>query len=711
MLPVLLATVLSLPPKLAEAPVSSGAITRAALIQMSPKLASNGSLAMAIWTDLGTSAGRVIASRIAGDGTPLDPLGILVADRATARDVVWNGDGFTAVVVIDAAYTALVDIDRDGNVGPLRRLDTYGYYAAHTNEGASTRMLFLPRAGAGTSGGIVDLAGNAVRSVEPSPIGSFVLAAWNGREFLVLRDLTTADTIDRDGNMISSGPSNLVPGTLGIIGMLTGDTRGGFALINSDVHGEVTEWHLDERGTLEGHRTIQPPPANHYTMSNVFAQPSRDGYAASWVETTTDMRSTTFVSRHGTEPSTGMQWTGTGAAFVEPEMNLTAIAFDDAFTTTGDDIAVQAGTSTPQMLTRSAPLQKNAAIAGGANGFLAAWVENSGTDGRIFVRRFTTSGTPQGEPLLAGTVPVLVESYVAAPNVSIASGSDMYLVTWGTSARRLDANKGEWLDDAPFTIAGAAIRTVAAAGDTALVITLGGPDAVGARAQRIELRGNPSGAPIVPIAGAFTADFEIASNGNDYLLVWIDNLHDCPLSEFGCQPVPARVVAQRLRADGTAIDATPIVISAPASGQPRLPSVAWNGERYLVAWRTAAVHDIAAAYVSSEGAVEQLGIVDSESEPSFMLAPEVVGYGGDFVLVSHVRPTSAPSRMIFRTRFIGGPSTTIEVNADDPTPTFDAAANGGTLMFAYDRVDHANGHVIRVFLEPHAFGSRRRIAH
>jgi hypothetical protein len=43
-------------------------------------------------------------------------------------------------------------------------------------------------------------------------------------------------------------------------------------------------------------------------------------------------------------------------------------------------------------------------------------------------------------------------------------------------------------------------------------------------------------------------------------------------------------------------------------------------------------------------------------------------------------------------------------------PVVAGAANGSVLIFAYDRVDEASGHVDRVFLDPRMLVTRRRIA-
>lgn len=72
-------------------------------------IASNGSQFMAVWTDgrswLNACCG-VYASRIAADGTVLDPLGIGLGRGHGATGIAWNGASYVVVFFLDNGVTA-----------------------------------------------------------------------------------------------------------------------------------------------------------------------------------------------------------------------------------------------------------------------------------------------------------------------------------------------------------------------------------------------------------------------------------------------------------------------------------------------------------------------------------------------------------------------------------------------------------------------------
>jgi hypothetical protein len=171
----------------------------------------------------------------------------------------------------------------------------------------------------------------------------------------------------------------------------------------------------------------------------------------------------------------------------------------------------------------------------------------------------------------------------------------------------------------------------------------------------------------------------IASDGTNYLAVWNDGPFLSP-----------HFVAMRLRADGSPIDATPIILG-PYS--PDISSVAWNGKTYLVTW-TGSDSSLLAAYVGSDGAVQQLGKVADFSNVTSLKA---VAHDGTFVIFSQ---ESSP---VVNVTLLDGSTSTL-----DTAGFLDAASDGAHLMLTYARIDPQAGRVSRVFLDPRVFSSRKR---
>ncbi|HYO76903.1 MAG TPA: hypothetical protein VE010_10610, partial [Thermoanaerobaculia bacterium] len=96
--------------------------------QMSPALASRGADAFAVWTDSRVSGyGALFGSRIAADGTILDPFGILIDKSIGANPAVaWNGTDYLAVASQPEPHVASIDplyawqLTTDGKVRPSK---------------------------------------------------------------------------------------------------------------------------------------------------------------------------------------------------------------------------------------------------------------------------------------------------------------------------------------------------------------------------------------------------------------------------------------------------------------------------------------------------------------------------------------------------------------------------------------------------------------
>lgn len=690
MIPFLVALSLSFPiPTAPEIPVSAPVLGRAPFAQTNPRIVSSGSVALAAWSDVRSGSGDVIATRVAVDGTPLDNTGLVIRQHASLIDLFWNGTSFVAVTFAGLQYE--LDFVRvDGVVEKRTPLDAFTRYAARTHEGAATRLLFLPLDGYSPLATVLDLDGNVIRRGADDVGGTSFLAASNGSGFLVLRWQASfvAETLDRDGDVLGSKAPGLPQGFSP--SALAGDGNGGYVLLGS-LDGTLTLVRLHADGTVAAPPAAlqqrDPLESGYRPVSLVTTS---HGFAATWVVSLKSGHSLTYVSEDGGTPLMTFDFIGgaEGSAF-DPDDDLVLTSYNDPATSTDDDIFIQKGTAWPQPLTESGATQTNPAIAAGPNGFLVSWAEDSGAGRQIFARRFSADGQPQEQPhnVFSATVP---EEVAGFPSSSIASAGQSYLVAWGEQfARRMDANTGEWIDPSPFAFP---LMTMASNGSSVLALTYEpcGPSLC-SYARHVAMTGEPLLFNPVPLPGVTPASYPaIASNGHDYLAVWVDL--SCP---FGCPITHSRILMMRLGADGAHLDPAPIELTT-NDGFSSRPSVSWNGKTYLVTWSG---NGLSGAYVSSDGTVQPLGALGD--------GIEAIPAGGDFMIL-RLRLTNPGD--VWEGKMLSGTDWTPIVSRPNTSLAAPVAAtNGGYLMFAYARVDETAGHVARVFLDPRVFASRQRL--
>jgi hypothetical protein len=305
----------------------------------------------------------------------------------------------------------------------------------------------------------------------------------------------------------------------------------------------------------------------------------------------------------------------------------------------------------------------------------------------------------------------------------IASSGETYVVGMqtpsGYSIRRLSARTGEWIDSQPVILPGHTDAELASNGVDALAISLPACDATSFDrclvTTRIPMSSAPPAPPLVTVhVAAQSADPRAVSNGYDYLVAW-SNPQVCL---FPCGPSPANVYAVRLRADGTAIDAMPLVLDN-FQRFPGAVAVAWAGGRYLVAWTDS--DGLRGTRVTPEGAIS-----DRDAGGGGVLL------AGGITAIS-VRAAGFPQRFVVLFRKWDSPSLWQGVAfASDPHlssvvgthlatlvsgpqsvnyNTLAAAVRDGVLALAYDRVGQASaGGAARAFLRLFSDDGRHRSA-
>jgi len=218
--------------------------------------------------------------------------------------------------------------------------------------------------------------------------------------------------------------------------------------------------------------------------------------------------------------------------------------------------------------------------------FLVVWEdERSGSD--IYGARVTSAGAV----LDTAGIAISAVSGNQSPEPAIAFGGENFLVVW-RDARSSSSDiygvrvtpGGDVLDTAGIAVSTAtgtqSDPAVASDGGGCLVVWedyRDNPDTCNIYGARVTPAGvvlDPAGIP-VSTAACFQQEPAIASNGEDFLVVWEDGRSDVWESDvYGARVTPAGVV----------LDPTGITLSDAALFQSR-PALAFDGENFFVAWQ------------------------------------------------------------------------------------------------------------------------------
>lgn len=711
MIPFLLAAVLQFPIASSPArPVSPPQWTNATGDQANAVVATNGTMTLAAWNDRRRSS-DVFATRIAADGTILDPLGLLLP-LISVDAAVWNGDDF-AVFGRSAPNgdNSVVFVSGDGHVSASKSLTLDANYSfmAISSSDANARALYI-RYDTSSSlvARVIDARGELVASTDTAlknALLSNFIAAGRENDFALISRSATVH-LDRDGRVLNE-TAVLWPFQYFFRENLaaTGHEGAGFVLARQDSEtGDVAAYQLSEDAVFTGKSvTLATSPAAYYTSTHpliafdvdryvVVAARAGSGKTIYW---TTDLKADfTFTTRSHDMPLfpllSGIAIAGGRRVVVS---TIGGYGVNDPYVQT---LSPALDPSEAVLLAVTATPQSNPSIAAAANGYAAAWLE-SGPDQyvRVYLRRFSTNGAALDPQPLEVAKQLRDVTSLYAPPPALVSNGDVDLV----HGRRLNARTGEWID------ASAIANVIAGAsnGRDALILT---PTAIGLGLQRIPLAGGlPS--QVVPIAVAVAGSTaRLASNGEDYLLVW-SVVYPCVISV--CPPQATPVLALRARADGTLIDRDPIALESNGWA----PSVDWNGSSYLVSWTTR--DGVRGTRISSEGAnLDGRPVLEQVDANAYSMSSRVVAYNGDWLLfVSH---TQGANRSWWTATRIPGKDTGLTGVAGLPRITlpfpFAAATNvAGRLIAAFvDSSDPSTAYVSRVYTQQFGDPSPRRRA-
>ncbi|HEY0155819.1 MAG TPA: hypothetical protein VGF28_00855 [Thermoanaerobaculia bacterium] len=731
-----------------ERPVSEAVPHVATGDQHTPVAASNGEISLVAWTDgRDRLTDRVFATRVDAAGNVLDPAGILLSSKGWVAGVVWNGTHF-AVALADEGARVLAFVAPDGTVAGKRILDVNGEWADATDGGAGVRILFL-KGGERPLASIIDGDGDVIARDLPlvgvDDRGELAVAGSRGSEFLVLlrvqhipsrvSAMVSVRIDGAQGQIVSRRDSGTSPDLTIYSNRETALEGGpaGWLLVTPDRDRKhLLAQRLDENGVASGAPlSLYEQEPNTYLSTRVRIARESGGFTVIWSTGQGNQPVYThaaFVTDAGTANASRRldEWPGHRGDDIVSAGSLRLLVTSGSRTGFDADLFAQTlndnlTATAPVAVAQSPTAQARVSTAAGANGYLTAWVEQ-GPDRAVhlLVRRVAPDGTLQGSPLEAGSGP----AGTALQNVSAVSNGSHYLVTWrhGTSllGRRMAAT-GTWIDAAPFAIGEGWDVAAASNGTDAIAVWSAACDEEAClRSRRIRLAGDPLVEPAVTLLPVLPQEIAVASNGSDYLAVWVDG-SEC--MEWCSDPERLQVLALRLRADATRLDTSPLVlVGEDAQLRPTLPSVAWNGGRYLVAWSVPLEGvKIEGALVTDEGSVVARRVPLLTGSSQFQVAiPHLVAHRDRFVLFAFQAETAPPryDRIAAWTAVSFDADAPLEsvaalprtVIAHDAAFTLDAASSGSAVLVAYDRLTPAEaGGVARVFTRLFGgVGGRRR---
>lgn len=272
-----------------------------------------------------------------------------------------------------------------------------------------------------------------------------------------------------------------------------------------------------------------------------------------------------------------------------------------------DADAVPAGA--PAQVEMAAVDQTSPRVTATPSGYLAGWVDFGAAlpqfAWRPRVVRLSPAGVVLDAPALS-LAPQEIGSPSAVDVLRLTSVGTSYLAAWrqaGTPQRSMIAVPAAGAPVTTDTVdrSGQVVGLAAARANALLVSRVGATDDV--QAQRVGLDGRALDAFPLPLPRF--ADAEVASDGTDFLVVGT-------LAPTGCAGGSCPGVAfVRVSGAGDLLDASPVFLAAsarmPSGDYLRQPAAAFDGTRYLLAWRgagaTGATVEIHGARVGADGAV------------------------------------------------------------------------------------------------------------
>jgi hypothetical protein len=732
-------------------------------------VASNGEQSLVVWGDERAGVRQTYATRVARDGTVLDPNGFRVAsdlltryvvssfDINSPRHVIWGGKSWF-VLSSPCGSLSLVRVGTDGTVlDPTPRFYSYGtcdglsvasngHYVVvgyQTNFAPYEQYaLFLDSDGQPLTAVRLSPGNTGQGGPQVAASGSSFVAVWKDR----------AVRFDRDG-ILGSRPVSFA------------DPANGAMRIASD--GADMLVVRGKRGfRLSADLVAEPLADLPFTYVHSITWTGSDYLVAGIIPTTKDKRSHTGdvnivrLDRNGgllaqhevrTDGVTG-HWAN-GLAVTGNRENVLIAWHDpteaarpgptrdaDVFLSVVSPSELTPGP--PKLLSVAADAQLGPVTAASGSQLLTVWKEAAG----IYARRHWRDGRADGAPIrLTGD----------ATSMDVAfNGTDFIVATTeeGRVVTRQLAATGELRVQRTWRAEGEDARAIALATGGGVTLAAWFDHDSGVRAARVTANGSLVGIPLEIASDPLAREapsIEVSPNGvGEFLVVWGGSTPGCV-----CDPpfIPsrsgvlraARVTSALVQLDRPAIEiAAPIAADDPRANpdDPRYdalhslkadhPSALWNGQEWLVVWNRGfrSVSGVAWEEIRGRRIAPNGTLMDGSADDAGVLvasngfAPTVAWTGSRYVLAWYeAMPFSNSSVRWDRLHQIrtalfenlGGPlSNERTIGEAAAGERVSIAVVSGFPIFAYSRLgeDHVYGGVPRAFLDVPVFppAPRRR---
>jgi hypothetical protein len=582
-----------------EYPAAATVLKPAALTQLLPLVASDGVDFLAAWYDERATAtgSRIRFTTISGDGVLGSQTGTPVADApdgAYPTALFWTGRDY--VLISTNAFSFAVRISRDGEAVSPRvdlNIPASGLHRISSNGGT---FLVLSNEGGSPSdrvliGYLFDADFNFITHFQvPTAVpGTFA----------------AAPTADGTGYMLVfntlSGISAMPVSSQGVMGgILPLSASGNLLFLTSNRNGYLLISHGNgEEGTavdvarldLAG-RVVEP-----FRRLDNGVSSSALGIDDHWLVPVSSTAPTSNIDVHrvsaqsvepgtplthaaGSQAGPSMASNGDRVIFVWTDSRRSQTGYSTrdvmfAFTNRSGEPLEGSDDERGRALTLSPSVQQAPAIVWGADGYLVSWVEPDGSfPSAIYASRLDESGQlldgsgirldVTDHPKLGPAVSFDGENYVVVWREGSLQDPSLVFVRVSTDGQVLDASPVEIAR--PFA-ANHRYSVASVSGGSLVVfkaIAAGDEQVAIARISRSGQVLDPGGRTIS--AGPRAVTLDVATSGSDYAVVWADHFQN--------------IFTSIVDLEGNA--STP---QAVANGLE--PVVAWNGQRYLVAYSSA----------------------------------------------------------------------------------------------------------------------------
>lgn len=619
------------------------AISEATGSQMSPRAAFDGTNYLVVWYDSRGGLYDIYCTRVAQNGTVLNPAGIAISTAAN--------------------YQYFPDVSFDGNnymvVWQDQRSGTYDIYGSRVAQNGNV----LDPTG-------IQISGATDEQSRPS-------IDFDGTNYLIVwDDQRSGSGYDIYGTLLDTMENVLNPSGIPIS---TAADDQYMPSVSFDGTNYLVTWHDHRDGVnydIYGARVntsgvVQEPSG--IAIANIDVQQLTAeviSYSGQWLTVWRDNRNGSYTDIYGSRVS--------------------------ASGTVTDPSGI--------LISASAQAQGMPAVASDSTNYLVVWQEDrgGGPPFDIYGMRIDASGRQLDEDAIAISTNAGSQQY---PAVAFDNDS-IYLVVWQDNrsgfydiyGARVSAS-GNVLDGPGIAISTATGRqqspSVAFDGTNFLVVwgdERGGVSTDDIYGTLVQPNGNvvsPSGNVIADDAN-WQDNPSVAFDGTNYLVVWDD---------YGSGTFNEDIYGVRVNQSGNPIDASSIAISTATNGQYR-PAVAFDGTNYMVAWfdkRNSNASDIYGTRVHQNGTVLDASGIPIIPFTGTQEYPSIAFDGTDYLLVCENHQSESIHNVLGATVSTSGQPSEIftispfSIDVYQPNP---AVANGpGTqLLIAFpDWTDDING--------------------